>query len=95
MLIKSELPPYDRNGSVTPVTGINPITTIRFINVWNINWNSIPNDKYLENKSFVLVDIFIPLYKIIKNKPTTIMAPITPNSSAIIENIKSVCGSGK
>ena len=23
-------PPYDKNGSVTPVTGINPTTTIRF-----------------------------------------------------------------
>ena len=93
--ISNELPPYDKNGSVTPVTGIRPITTIRFISVWNIIWKSIPNDKYFEKVSFVWVDIFIPLIKIIENKPTTITAPITPNSSAIIENIKSVCGSGK
>ena len=33
--------------------------------------------------------------KIIKNKLTTIIEPTTPNSSHIIENIKSVCGSGK
>ena len=30
-LISKELPPYDKKGSVTPVTGINPTTTIKFI----------------------------------------------------------------
>lgn len=93
--MSKELPPYDRNGSVTPVTGIIPITTIRFINVWNIIWKSIPNDRYFEKVSLVWVDIFIPRIKMIENSPTTIKAPATPNSSAIIENIKSVCGSGK
>lgn len=29
-LIRRLLPPYDRKGRVTPVTGISPTTTIRF-----------------------------------------------------------------
>ena len=28
---KRDEPPYEINGSVTPVTGINPTTTIKFI----------------------------------------------------------------
>ena len=44
-------PPYERNGKVTPVTGIKPTTTIKFIIAWNINWKVIPNTKYFENKS--------------------------------------------
>ena len=31
IVIKRLLPPYDINGKVTPVTGISPITTERFI----------------------------------------------------------------
>ena len=30
-----------------------------------------------------------------ENNPTTIKQPTTPNSSDMIENIKSVCGSGR
>ena len=48
-LIKRLLPPYDKNGSVTPVTGINPITTERFKMVWIMIWNIKPKDKYLPN----------------------------------------------
>ena len=33
-------------------------------------------------------DIFTLLYNIIRNSPTTIIAPTTPNSSEIMENIK-------
>lgn len=29
-LIRRLLPPYDKKGSVTPVTGISPVTTMRF-----------------------------------------------------------------
>ena len=94
-LTKREDPPYDKNGRVTPVTGINPTTTDKFIIVWNINWKVIPKDKYFENKSVVFKDIFILLDNNIKNKLTTITEPITPNSSEIIENIKSVWGSGR
>lgn len=30
LLINRLEPPYDKNGNVTPVTGINPITTDKF-----------------------------------------------------------------
>ena len=30
ILTSKEDPPYDKNGKVTPVTGINPITTHKF-----------------------------------------------------------------
>ena len=51
--------------------------------------------KYLANWSLLLKAIFIPRHKIIEKRPTTIKAPTTPNSSAIIEKMKSVCGSGR
>ena len=40
------LPPYDKNGSVTPVTGINPITTDKFKIAWSNIWKVKPKDKY-------------------------------------------------
>ena len=94
-VINKELPPYERKGNVTPVIGIKDTTTIRFNNAWKESWNVIPNDKYFANVSLDNNDIFIPLYIIIKNKVDTINIPKNPNSSLIIANIKSVCGSGK
>ena len=88
------LPPYEKNGSVTPVTGINPTTTDKFKIVWNANWKIIPNDKNFANISLELTDILIVLKIIIKNNKETLIIPIIPNSSDIIEKIKSVCGSG-
>lgn len=55
----------------------------------------MPKAKYLENSFLESNAIFIPRYKIIKNNDTTITTPKNPNSSDIIEKIKSVCGSGK
>ena len=54
-------PPYDKNGSVTPVTGINPTTTIKFKIVWKAILKVIPYAKYLENLSSWLIDILNPL----------------------------------
>ncbi len=56
-----DVPPYDINGRVTPVTGTNPITTNRFNIVWNISEKDSPNERYFPNKSFVFSDIFIDL----------------------------------
>ena len=60
---------------------------------FNIEQND--DDKNLENMHGALMDILIVLKIIIKNKIETLIIPIMPNSSDIIENIKSVCGSGK
>ena len=71
ILINRDDPPYDKKGSVTPVTGINPITTDKFSILWIIIWNVIPNDKYFANESICLLDIFIPRYRIIMKRNTT------------------------
>ena len=60
MLTNNDEPPYDKNGSVTPVTGINPVTTIKFRIAWKINWKVRPKDKYLPNWSSQLRDILKP-----------------------------------
>ena len=80
---------------MTPVTGIKPTTTIRFKIHWKAIWNVIPKAIYLPNKSLQLRAILNPLIIISKNKLATIIIPKKPNSSLIIANIKSVCGSGK
>ena len=74
---------------MTPVTGIKPITTARFINAWKIIWKIRPKAKYLANKSLVFKAIFIPKYNKEKNNKAIKTAPTTPNSSQIIEKIKS------
>lgn len=88
-------PPYDKNGSVTPVTGIRPTTTIKLREAWNAIPKVIPNAKYLPNKSGQFLAILNPFIIIVKNNDVTIITPIKPNSSLIIEKIKSVWGSGK
>ena len=88
-------PPYERNGSVTPVIGTKPTTTDKFKIVWKASWNVIPNDKYLPNRLLQFNDILIHLLNIVINNIETIIIPSIPNSSLIIENMKSVCGSGK
>ena len=54
-------PPYDKNGRVTPVTGIKPTTTIRFKIVWNAREKVRPKDKYLAKLSFCLIEMLNPL----------------------------------
>ena len=53
-------PPYDKKGRVTPVTGISPITTIKFKIVWNDKLTVNPKDKYLAKLSSWLRDILNP-----------------------------------
>lgn len=60
-LIRRLLPPYDRKGRVTPVTGISPTTTERFSIVWNANPNVIPKAIYLPNESSQFIAILNPL----------------------------------
>lgn len=94
-LINRLLPPYDKKGSVTPVTGISPITTERFNIVWKAIPNVIPKAVYFPNKSSQFIAILKPRYIIVMNRLDTINIPKKPNSSLIIEKMKSVCGSGK
>lgn len=59
ILTKSDEPPYERNGKVTPVTGTSPTTTARFKIACKIMPKDKPNTKYFPNKSLVLKNIFI------------------------------------
>ena len=54
-------PPYDKKGSVTPVTGTRPTTTIKFNIVWKAILKVMPNDKYLANLFSCFRDILNPL----------------------------------
>ena len=80
MVINRLLPPYERNGRVTPVTGIKPTTTIRFNIAWKARPNVIPNDRYFPNKSSVFIAILKPDTIIVMNNVATIKTPIKPNS---------------
>ena len=82
-------------GSVTPVTGIRPTTTLKLSIAWNAIQNVIPNETALPNMSLHLLDIINPLYIITKNNTPISKDPKKPNSSQIMANMKSVCGSGK
>ena len=78
-----------------PVTGINPTTTIKFRSAWKESPKVIPKAKNFPNLSSEFIAILNPLYIIVINKDATIKIPTKPNSSLIIEKIKSVWGSGK
>ena len=59
------LPPYEKNGSVTPVTGTRPTTTAKFKRVWKESWNIIPNVQNFAQLSGALIDIFILTNKMV------------------------------
>ena len=94
MLTTRLLPPYEIKGSVTPVIGTRPTTTLKFKSVWNISKNDKPNNKYLANKAVCFIADFIKFEYSAINNSISNNAPTKPNSSHINENIKSVCGSG-
>ena len=74
--------------------GIDDVTTPIFI-ITCIPINVvIPVANRLPNISGDFIAIKIPLQINIANSKITITQPIKPNSSANIENIKSLCGSG-
>ena len=89
-LIRRLLPPYDKKGRVTPVTGIRPTTTQRFSTVWKARPNVIPKAIYFPKRSSQFIAILNPLYIIVMNNDDTISTPRKPNSSLMIENMKSV-----
>ncbi len=73
---------------------MDPVTTAIFIMAWTATIDVIPVAKIVPYVSFAFVAITIPLHINIENKITIRIHPIKPNSSPIIENIKSLWGSG-
>ena len=75
--------------------GIDDVTTAMFIIACNPTIVVIPAATKLLNISGAFIAIIIPLHINIANNAITTTHPTNPNSSAIIENIKSLCASGK
>ena len=81
-------------GSATPVTGIDEVATAIFNAAWIPIWAPIPITTIHVNISVQFNAILTHLYTSITNNIITTAHPISPNSSPIIANIKSFCGSG-
>ena len=89
------VPPALKNGSDIPVFGIVFVTTPILIATWTITNVVIPVAIKLPNISGAFIAINIPLQINIANNINTTIQPTNPSSSAITENMKSLCGSGK
>ena len=74
--------------------GIEPVTTAMFIMACNPINDVIPTATKLPNISGAFMAISNPLHMKIANKIITMVHPMKPNSSAKIEKMKSLCGSG-
>ena len=90
-----KLPPYDKNGSGTPVNGIKASKPPRFTHIWVRIYANVPKAIIEPRKVLALRAIARILYssKMYSNNITE--PPTYPNSSTIIGNIKSVCASGR
>jgi hypothetical protein len=87
-------PPELKKGNETPVGGIEFVTTATFRRLCTAIREVIPTARRLPKVSGALSAIFIPRQMKIVNNNSTTTTPINPSSSARIENIKSLCGSG-
>ena len=76
------------------VAGIDDVTTATLIITCIATKAVIPVASKLPNMSGAFIAIKIPLQINIANNIKTTAHPKNPNSSANIENIKSLCGSG-
>ena len=77
------------NGSGSPVGGILPVTTAIFKITWTLITQAIPATSKLANLSLEFNEILISAPTKTAKIITIIDAPKKPNSSQIIENIKS------
>ena len=83
-------PPALIKGRGKPVAGIEEVTTAMLIAACNPITAVIPDARRQPNKSGAVRAILIPLHIRTRNSIITSAAPTKPNSSPMIENIKSV-----
>ena len=90
-----DVEPDEMNGSGRPVGGIEPVTTATLMRVCTAMTAATPTHKRQPNRSHAPSPILISL--ITKTAKTTSKspAPTNPNSSAMIENMKSLSENGK
>ena len=89
-----DVPPILIKGRATPVAGIDDVATSIFNAACIPICAPIPITTIHENISGHLSAIHTHLYTNTKNNIITTMQPTRPNSSPIMANIKSFCGSG-
>ena len=87
-------PPYEINGSGTPVIGINPRVIPIFSNIWNENHAMTPVQTNRPKGSGVLRAIEKARINKIRYKIKINPLPTNPSSSPATVKIKSVCCSG-
>ena len=88
-------PPVLINGNGSPFVGIEPVTTAIFIAACKAIEAVIPNAKKKPNASGAALQTLIPCHANKANIIIIQVVPINPNSSPIIEKIKSLSLIGK
>ena len=89
-LATSDDPPYEMNGSVTPVSGITRITPPTITKVWIPTIVVSPAANNFENGRSACTAMRSPLPTNSRNRMHTAMVPMRPDSSPMAENTKSV-----
>ena len=95
MQTSAKEPPYERNGSGSPVTGISPMVIAIFTVIWNRKIVHAPIVKSVTNGSSFVLQIEDARHRKSANRPRTAAHPTKPNCSPSTLKIKSVCSSGK
>jgi hypothetical protein len=88
-------PPYDTNGSGTPVKGMSATIALRLITVCSDIHDVTPIASNLPNPSCARLAILNPRQEANMNIRMTATPPTKPVSSPIIANIESVLASGR
>ena len=92
--IRIDVPPYQKNGRIIPVFGIQFVTTMIFNTTCYAICDITPTTSREENKSGALFAITIQRQSSKTNNRMTQIAPNNPSSSQIMVKIKSFCASG-
>ena len=95
MVIISEVLPLEISGNGKPVGGILPLTTSAFKSVCSPNTTVIPLASMVPNKLSQRAAMRKPRYTITAATANSKITPIKPNSSPMMERIKSLSAKGK
>ena len=83
------------SGSVMPLVGSSPSTTLMFTNAWMTIIIVRPSARNAPKLSGARMAVRNPRHAITQKHATTRVAPMRPSSSPMTAKMKSVCGSGR
>ncbi len=95
MVTSSDVPPKDRNGRVSPVTGSMPVTPPMLMMACTAIQAVMPPASSWLKRSAARSDVLTPRYRMARNSPITPITPMRPSSSASTAKMKSVWDSGR